>query len=308
MCPTPLLPAPFLARHIGLADDVWIKADAWTGFGLGGNKVRKLEHELSPRRLEGVTELVTAGGPHSNHCRVTAAAAAHLGLACTLVLNGQPEDPNRGNALLHRLLGARIVTVAGREARPGAMEERAKEVASTGGRALVIPLGASSALGCLGYARAFREIADQLPGGGPATIVVPSSSGGTLAGLIVGMALHGTPWPVLAVSADDPAGEVKSRAVSLAREAASFPELKPLPTETIEWVGRGVRVTDAYVGRGYGVPTPEADRATELFARKAGVVLDPVYTAKAGAALIHETHGPGPVVFLHTGGHPALFR
>jgi len=181
-------------------------------------------------------------------------------------------------------------------------------VASNGGKALLIPLGASSALGCIGYARAFGEIADQLPGGGPATIVVPSSSGGTLAGLVLGMALRGTPWPVLGVSADDPADVVRSRAVSLAYGAASFPELGPLSEETIETVSGGVRVTDAHVGDGYGIPTPEGDAAKELFARKAGIILDPVYTAKAGAALIHETHGLGPVVFIHTGGHPALFR
>ena len=95
--PTPLLPAPALSGRLGRGVDVSVKADAWTGLGLGGNKVRKIEYELDPARLAGVTHLVTAGGPHSNHCRVTAAAAAHLGLGCALVIDGEPEDPARGN-------------------------------------------------------------------------------------------------------------------------------------------------------------------------------------------------------------------
>ena len=101
--------------------------DAETGFGLGGNKVRKLEYVLAPRELEGVKTLVTAGGPQSNHCRVTAAAAAHLGLRCVLVLNGEAPEPHRGNALLHRLFGAEIRTVARREDRAPTMAEVAAE-------------------------------------------------------------------------------------------------------------------------------------------------------------------------------------
>ncbi|NNL30448.1 MAG: pyridoxal-phosphate dependent enzyme, partial [Gemmatimonadetes bacterium] len=258
--PTPLLESPHLARHLGLGAGLWIKADAWTGFGLGGNKVRKLEYELTPERLLGVTHLITAGGPHSNHCRVTAAAAAHLGLSCTLVLNGCPDDPARGNALLHRILGAEIVTVSGREDRAPAMEERARDIERAGGRALLVPLGASTPRGSLGYARALGEIADQLPPGARPTLVVPSSSGGTLAGLILGMALLGVEWPVLAVSADDPAHEVKARAVELAQAAAGI-VAPDTAGESVHGAARAVRVTDSYVGTGYGEPTPESEEA-----------------------------------------------
>lgn len=305
--PTPLLEAPHLAAHLGLGGGLWIKADAWTGFGIGGNKVRKLEYELSPARLEGVTHLITAGGPHSNHCRVTAAAAAHLGLGCTLVVNGCPDDPGRGNALLHRILGAEILTVSSREDRAPAMDDRALQIERDGGRALVIPLGASTPRGSLGYARALGEIADQLPSGAQPTLVVPSSSGGTLAGLIVGMALLDLRWPVVGVSADDPAPEVRDRALELARAAVGLVAAE-LAEDAVDHTAHAVRVTDAYVGKGYGEATPESEEAILLFGRKAGVVLDPVYTAKAAAALIHEGLEPGPVVFLHTGGHPALFR
>ena len=160
--PTPLVPAPALAKALGVTHPILVKADTWTGFGLGGNKVRKLEYELDPARLVGVTHLITAGGPHSNHCRVTAAAAAHLGLGCTLVVNGEPDDPTRGNARLHRLMGAEIVTVEARQERQPTMEERARSVEASGGRALVIPLGASTPRGALGYVHAARELRDQL--------------------------------------------------------------------------------------------------------------------------------------------------
>jgi 1-aminocyclopropane-1-carboxylate deaminase/D-cysteine desulfhydrase-like pyridoxal-dependent ACC family enzyme len=239
---------------------------------------------------------------------VTAAAAAHLGLGCVLVVNGAPEDEKRGNALLHRMLGADIETVSDRLERTPAMKARALEISQAGGKALLIPLGASTPLGSLGYARSLGELADQMPDHSTPSVVVPSSSGGTLAGLILGMALLGLSWPILAVSADDPSAQVKDRAVSLAREATKILGPNGPTEEALARAAEGVRVSDSYVGDGYGKPSPESDEATGLFGRKAGVFLDPVYTAKAAAALIHESHGPGPVVFIHTGGHPALFR
>ncbi|MBW3535590.1 MAG: pyridoxal-phosphate dependent enzyme [Gemmatimonadetes bacterium] len=183
--PTPLLPARRLAASLDGRPEVLVKMDAETGFALGGNKVRKLEHELSPERLEGVTCLVTAGGPQSNHCRVTAAAAARLGLRCVLVVNGPPPaGPPRGNALLHRLFGAEIHVVEDRALRAPTMEDVARREAEAGGRALVVPLGASTPVGALGYARAAAELDAQLPADGrPVWVFVASSSCGTLGGL-----------------------------------------------------------------------------------------------------------------------------
>ena len=126
--PTPLYPVERLAAELSDSPiDLYVKMDAETGFALGGNKVRKLEFELSPTRLEGVSRLLTAGGPQSNHCRVTAAAAARLGLKCTLVLNGPAPTNPTGNALLHRLFGAEIVTVPDRNERTAHMESVAME-------------------------------------------------------------------------------------------------------------------------------------------------------------------------------------
>lgn len=312
--PTPLIPTPALARHLGLPAGIFVKADAWTGFGLGGNKVRKLEYELSPQRLDGVTHLITAGGPHSNHCRVTAAAAAWLGLGCTLVVNGEPEDPGRGNALLHRILGARIVSVPDRSDRAPAMDAAARQIEKDGGKALVIPLGASTPRGSLGYAvamveihRQWQELGEAAPGE-PPRIVVSASSGGTLAGIILGAALLDWPVPVLAVSADDPSGEIRERATMLAQEAGALLGPDGPSQERILEAARTVEVRDDFVGGGYGAPTPEGEEAIRTFGRFAGVVLDPVYTAKAGAALCALESEISPLVFLHTGGHPAIFR
>ena len=321
--PTPLLPAPALADAVASGMDISVKADAWTGLGLGGNKVRKLEYELGPARLRGVTDLVTAGGPHSNHCRVTAAAAARLGLGCTLVINGEPGDTGRGNALLHRLLGARIVAVAEREEREAAMAEEAGRIRAGGGRALVVPVGASTPRGALGYVRAAVEMREQVgAGGGPVWIFTSSSSGGTLAGLILGCALLRWRVQLVGVSPDDPAPKVHRAATEIA--LAAVPLLPPPPphgpdpraedlAQRVRDVAAATLVTDAFVGPGYGVATSAAQQATRLFGSRAGVILDPVYTGKAAAAVIAWAREgrlpPGAhVIFLHTGGHPALFR
>lgn len=353
--PTPLLPAPRLAERLGAQARLWIKADAWTGFGLGGNKVRKLEYELAPHRLAGITHLVTEGGPQSNHCRVAAAAAARLGLSCTLVVNGpggagvvRQADPGeagadavyeldpgaahgdprtahgakrqagagaRGNALLHRLLGARVVVVDGREGRGPRMAEEAKRIAAAGGKALVVPAGASTPLGAVGYAHAALEMESQL-GGAEARVFCSASSGGTMAGLVLGAALAGWPAHFTAVSADEPAARLREKVAALAHGAA---ELVVGGREGLERLTRRVDATlaamdatDAFVGPGYGAPTPESEAALAAFAQGAGVILDPVYTAKAAAAMIAALADEVPSadqrwVFLHTGGHPALF-
>lgn len=329
--PTPLFPAPALAAHLGTRARISIKADDCTGLGLGGNKVRKLEYELDPARLQGVTHLVTAGGPHSNHCRVMAAAAARLGLGCTLVVNGDPVDPRRGNALLHRLLGARIVTVADRKDRVPAMEEEVRRIGGAGGKALEVPVGASTARGALGYVHAVAEMRNQIGRErAPPWIFTSSSSGGTLAGLILGCAILDWRARLVAVSADEPAAWIRGMASMVAMAAARLlaadprstsgdPARHPPPAHgdrllmRVKKLAEDVFVTDDFVGAGYGVPTPEGEEATRLFGARAGVILDPVYTAKAAAAMIAWLRDGRVVagdhaVFLHTGGHPALFR
>ncbi|MBI4538492.1 MAG: D-cysteine desulfhydrase family protein [Gemmatimonadetes bacterium] len=318
--PTPLEEAPRLRAALGPeAARLLIKRDDYTGFALGGNKVRKLEMLLAPERVRGVDTLITAGGVGSNHARVTAACAARLGMRCVLVLNGPPPEPPRGNALLHRWLGAEIVYVASRAERNPKMEEIADELRRAGGRPLIVPLGASTPLGSLGYALAALELERQLRalpeppaqhearGGGSLWILVPSSSCGTLAGILLGSRLCALrDARIVGVSADEPADEILERARTLAEEARRLIGWQePICDAVLE-------ASDAFVGKGYAIPTPESDAAFHRFARSEGILLDPVYTAKAAAALLawvktgrfapHDT-----VVFWHTGGQPALF-
>jgi D-cysteine desulfhydrase len=135
-----------------------LKLDDYTGFALGGNKVRKLETELAPHRLRGIDTLITCGGAQSNHARVTAAAAAHLGLRCILVINGQPEKSPTGNARLHQLLTPHIRWIPSREDRGAALEQAQADVEAEGSTPLVVPIGASTGRGALGYALAMKEI------------------------------------------------------------------------------------------------------------------------------------------------------
>ncbi|HSG07613.1 MAG TPA: pyridoxal-phosphate dependent enzyme [Longimicrobiales bacterium] len=308
--PTRMVQASHLAATLGAApDQIQVKMDAETGFALGGNKVRKLEFELAPERLSRATHLITTGGPQSNHCRVTAAAAAHLGLRCILVVNGEaPGDP-RGNALLHRLFGAEIRTVASREERAPAMEAAAAEISRSGGRPLIVPLGASTPDGTLGYALAAAESMEQLEtlrSVGRTWMFVSASSCGTLAGLLLGISLLGRrDVALVGVSADISADDMRAETLRLARGGAAL----------LDWDGRLTDFTlecdDTQIGGGYGVVTPAAREAIDLFGRTHGIVLDPVYTGKAAAGLVAWVRRgeipPGDrVVFVHTGGHPAL--
>ncbi len=288
---------------------ILLKLDSYTGFALGGNKVRKLEYVLAPERLEGITHLVTAGGIHSNHARVTAAAAARLGLGCALILDGDPPGDPRGNAFLHRLFGAEIRMVPRRAERAPMMEIVADDIAASGGRALVIPLGASTPLGALGYARAGREFIGQLAQSNPAsetaTVVIAASSCGTLAGLYLAFSvIEAGHVRLLGVSADVSRSEILQETATLAAGAGL----------RLGWAGPLARhcldATDAFVGDGYGIPTTESERAREMFGRHAGVLLDSTYTAKAAAAFLHSIRtGQIPpehvAVFWHTGGWPS---
>jgi 1-aminocyclopropane-1-carboxylate deaminase/D-cysteine desulfhydrase-like pyridoxal-dependent ACC family enzyme len=309
--PTPLVPAHRLAAEAGSPQlDLWVKMDAETGFALGGNKVRKLEFELAPSRLEGITHLLTAGGAQSNHCRVTAAAAARLGLRCTLVLTGPEPTEVTGNALLHRLFGAEVITVDDREERAPRMNEYAEELRNTGERPFVVPIGASTGLGSLGYAKALVELATQLRQAGTrpsrTVVFVPSSSCGTLAGALLGISLLDRPDIILVgVSADATEEELRTRSVDIAADGAKL----------LDWTGKlrdeQLECLDDQVGEGYGIPTPAALEAIDLFGKTQGIVLDPTYTSKAAAGLLDWIRSgqalPGDrVVFLHTGGHPGL--
>jgi 1-aminocyclopropane-1-carboxylate deaminase/D-cysteine desulfhydrase-like pyridoxal-dependent ACC family enzyme len=257
--------------------------------------------------------VITAGGVQSNHVRQTAAAAARLGLACELVLtdNRPPSSTDfaeTGNIQLDRLLGARIEVLPAGADRDAAMDARAAALRARGARPYVIPIGGSNATGALGYALCARELAEQAAGLGigPVTVVLASSSGGTQAGLVAGFGALGHAARVVGVDVDAEPEAVADTVRDLAGATAErLSQPRAAAADAVEVVG-------GYAGPGYGVPTEAMRAAVELSARLEGVVLDPVYSGKAMAGLIGLVRdwrfGPADqVVFLHTGGAPALF-
>ena len=194
-----------LRRALGGGPRILIKRDDGIGFAFGGNKVRKMALVAAAALQEGADTLITCGGRQSNHARVTAIIAAHLGLRCILVLNADDESaarPPTGNLLLDTLAGAEIRYVRTREQRDPGMSAAADDVRRQGGRPMIVPLGASTALGAAGFVSAIDELTKQIDP--PSAIVHATSSGGTQAGLVAGCMLAGLPTRVIGISADDP--------------------------------------------------------------------------------------------------------
>ncbi|MBI4608511.1 MAG: D-cysteine desulfhydrase family protein [Candidatus Rokubacteria bacterium] len=303
--PTPLHELPRLGAALG-GPRILIKRDDLAGFALGGNKVRKLEYFLADARARGADTLITCGGVQSNHCRVTAAAAARAGMSCLLVLSGSRPERLTGNALLDQLFGAELVFVASRAERAARMEALAGELGAKGRLPYVIPLGGSTPLGAYGYVEAAREFAAECRalGVSVSTIVHASSSGGTQAGLVVGCLAAGLSTRVIGISADETREDLSRMVVDLAVPLAERLGLPALGKEAIE-------VADEYVGEGYASPTPASREATRLFARHEGIVLDGTYSAKAAAGLIDLVRRgrwsrKDTVCFWHTGAQASL--
>lgn len=316
--PTPVTDAVRLREALGGATAcprILIKRDDLTSLGLGGNKARKLEYLVADARAQGATTLITTGAVQSNHARMTAAAAAVAGMRCVLVLTATTEPPAMaGNLLLDKLYGASIRLVpsidpmlaVGQD--EAVVAEVAAEEKAAGRVPYVIPVGGSSGIGVFGYIGGTAELVEQLAQAGTTAsrLYYASGSRGTQAGLTFGAKLCAAGYRVygVAVSAGEP--EKIERAKRIANEAAArlgLPER--LEVEDL--------VTDqGYIGEGYGIPTAEALEAIELLAKTEAILLDPCYTSKAMAALIdHVRRGElspdATVVFLHTGGMPALF-
>jgi D-cysteine desulfhydrase family pyridoxal phosphate-dependent enzyme len=295
---------PRLAAAIGL-DSLLVKRDDNTGLALGGNKARKLEYLVEAARRDGADILLTLGAPQSNHCRMTAAAARAAGMDAHFIFSGPPIEEVQGNLLLDRLLGATWSFSPGRPAAQR-MEEVAEELRAAGRRPYVIPGGGSNGLGALGYVRCAFELTEQLAERGerPRYVVCAGGSCGTLSGLTLGLELAGSGAKLAAVSISNSVPDRVARAREIMAESCEYLDLA-LPDAVPEiWGG--------YVGSGYGMPTELSARALETAARTEGLLLDPVYTAKAFGGLIGEIEAgrvkhDDLVVFVHTGGTPALF-
>lgn len=280
-----------------------VKRDDAIPFGFGGNKIRKLQLVAAQALADGADTLITTGGIQSNHARATAAVAARFGLGCVLVANGAPPERPTANALLNQLLGAEVRHVSSREERAPAMERVAAELREKGRRPVVIPLGASTPLGAAAFALAVAELLAQVQ---PDAIVMSTSSGGTQAGIIAGCRLLGLSTRVIGISADDAAPVI---AAEVRRILGGLESLAGCAPGAL--TGAPIEIDDAFVGAGYGIPTPASIEAIDLCARSEALFLDPTYTAKAMAGLIAYLRSGmltgGSVVFWHTGGQVGLF-
>jgi L-cysteate sulfo-lyase len=279
--PTPVEPAPRLAAALGL-QELWIKRDDLTGLGGGGNKVRKLQYTCAEALAAGATTLITTGVLQSNHARLTAAAAARLGLRCVLVLAGREPMIPRGNLLLDQLAGAEIVWAG---AEPPAKVAQAEAEARPGSH--LIPFGGSAQVSVAAYVDCARELTAQVPEFD--CVVVAVGSGATMAGLVRELG----PERVLGVET----GAVPDPYAAVTDLLGERPELT---------------IDRSQIGLGYPAVTEPVREALKLAARTEGIFLDPTYTGRALAGLIARTapvglKREGRMVFLHTGGLPGLF-
>lgn len=308
--PTAVEPLSRLSAMIN-GPRLFAKRDDQTGLALGGNKTRKLEFLLAEAQAQGARTLITAGALQSNHCRQTAAAAARYGFDCLLVLAPLPYQaylppsqlPATGNYLLDRLFDAEIVW-AQPSTRDDVLKATFQSAWEAGRRPYLIPYGGSNATGAAAYAFAMQELLQQ--GFQPDWVIFASSSGGTQAGLVVGARLFGFKGKVLGISIDEEESVLQEKVAQLATQTAD----KLGESNTFE--ANEILVNDDYLGEGYGVMGEPEKEAIHLFARAEGMLLDPVYTARAAAGLIdlirkNQISQEESVLFWHTGGTPALF-
>ncbi len=322
--PTPLERLDGLSAALGNCE-LWVKRDDATGLAFGGNKTRKLDYIMADARSQGADTIVTWAGVQSNWCRQTAAAAARLGLECSLVLINRPghHAENDGNLLLDRIFGARLTIVeAGSdvkmlelEAVHDLLEPILAAEKDAGRRVYLAPIGGSliegsmhRPWGAIGYVRACLEVMQQAEERDLTfdAVILATGSGSTQAGLVVGTKLLTPGIPVIGISVSAGRGEMIDYIQPIAEATCEMLEVD----ETIE--AEDLIVFDTYLEAGYGLYTPSVARAIARAASADGLLLDPVYTGKAMAGLLDliETghFRPGArILFMHTGGTPALF-
>ncbi|HCA5643826.1 TPA: D-cysteine desulfhydrase [Klebsiella pneumoniae] len=305
--PTPLEYLPRLSDHLGR--EIFIKRDDTTPLAMGGNKLRKLEFLVADALREGADTLITAGAIQSNHVRQTAAVAAKLGLHCVALL----ENPigtraenylSNGNRLLLDLFNTQVEMCDALIDPAAQLDELATRIEAQGYRPYVIPVGGSNALGALGYVESALEINQQCEDAvAISSVVVASGSAGTHAGLAVGLEQLMPQAELIGVTVSRSVADQLPKVVALQQAVANSLELQA-KAEIILW--------DDYFAPGYGTPNEDGMAAVKLLAQLEGILLDPVYTGKAMAGLIDgitqkRFKDEGPILFVHTGGAPALF-
>ena len=287
---------------------IYLKRDDLLSLALGGNKIRNLEFLIGHALAQGATDIITAGRVQSNHCRLTAAACARAGLRAHLIFTGTRPAIATGNYLLDDLFGAKTYFTGSddRASRAPWTDLLMESLPDFGLRPYVIPVGGSDARGAVGHALAAQELARQCDAVGErlTTIVLATATGGTQAGMLAGLRKIGSDARIRGFAVAKAADDLATDVLAIANEVAAAID------------GSAVAATDvlidgAFLGEGYGVPSPAGAVAIEMLARAEGVLADPVYTGKGFAgflALVRDgTFSPDEaVVFIHTGGAPAL--
>jgi D-cysteine desulfhydrase family pyridoxal phosphate-dependent enzyme len=311
------VPTPFY-RLEGLSSlfrlPVYIKRDDLTGVGAGGNKARKLEYLLADARQHGAQCVVSGGGIQSNHAAMVAVCSRRIGVACHLALvEAVPVKSSfydeGGNIAIDRLCDARIRRFPADRDPNEYVALLAREIEETEGHAPYrIPMGGSNGTGALGYVRAAIEYARQLDRCADAidTVLLPSGSAGTQAGLIVGFAIAGLEHSVIGISVLHTEATLRGLVLELCERLADMLDLTG-----IDWNAR-ISIDDSFVGPGYGLPTRETWESIRKLIAADGVICDPVYTGKALHGFLtylgerRPSLGRG-VSFWHTGGLAGLF-
>jgi len=301
--PTPLHPAERLSGELGVP--VLLKRDDLAGTGLGGNKLRGLEYLIADALGQGCDCLVTGAGPQSNWTMLAALACVRHRIEPHVVCYGS-SAADEGNMRLHRWLGVdvRFTGDPDRSSVDAGIEAVTAELRAAGRRPYPVPRGGATPLGALGYVRASVELAAQLAALGerPSGLWLATGSCGTQAGLLAGAALTGAPYEVVGVTVSRPVDECRERVRALAAGAAALGGIAAGLAEPA--------VLGGWIGPGYGAASADGARAARLVAAAEGIFLDPVFGAKAMAALIAECRAGrvrGTQVFLVSGGAPTLF-
>jgi D-cysteine desulfhydrase len=292
---------------------IYMKRDDLLGLAGGGNKTRKLEFLVADALARGADTLITCGAVQSNHCRLTLAAAVKEGLKCRLVLEervaGSYNPEAGGNNFLYRLLGVeKIKVVPGGSDMAREMQLVADELAAEGRKAYIIPGGGSNSIGATGYVACAEEILGQLFEQALKIdrVVCASGSTGTHAGLVTGFYGNNSNIPVIGINVSRKKQVQEEMVYGLVQQTAAHVGIdSAIPRDAI-------LCFDEYVGPGYSLPTPQMVEAVRMLARLEGILMDPVYTGKAMAGLIDLVrkgyfNKEENILFVHTGGSPALY-
>lgn len=303
--PTPLQALDRLSQQLG-GPRIWVKRDDMTGSVLSGNKVRKLDFLVAAALEQGADTLITCGGLQSNHCRATALVAAQLGLRSHLLLRLDSKPLADGNYFLDQLVGAEISLYEreqySREL-PKLLAEHEENCHASGHKAFVIPTGGSNGIGIWGYIVAALELLDDFERHGisPTHVICATGSGGTQAGLTLGLFSQGTNIQVLGMAVCD------NTSYFINKVTEDILAWNRLYNAQIHWDSQYIHVNDQYIGPGYAKADKEVFDTIEMVASLEGLILDPVYSGKAFHGMLREIErgrfaGSQDIVFMHTGG------